>query len=91
MELLHDDFESADQNMTKSWRPGLLYQGKAGFSIERRQFWKSRFGEFCETADVTDECKEVVERVVNLMESLRVHCDSENLLFVSNVIISISC
>ncbi|KAJ5176593.1 uncharacterized protein N7482_002470 [Penicillium canariense] len=51
-----------------AWDAGCLYNGTAGLSLERWQFWKRRFGEVSQDSEVTDECKEVSTRAMAIMD-----------------------
>lgn len=63
-----DLFEGAS-NEWKGWEPGPLYHGKASLFLDRWQFWKRRFGDIINGGDVTEECREVNRRVIDLIET----------------------
>ena len=56
-----------------AWDVGSLYNGTAGLSLERWQFWKRRFQEASQDTDLTDECKAVSGRAMAMMEVFEEH------------------
>jgi len=56
-----------------AWDVGSLYNGTAGLSLERWQFWKRRFQEASQDTDLTDECMAVSGRAVAMMEVFEKH------------------
>ncbi len=61
--------------LQKSWRPGTLFRGEGGLSVERWHFWRRGFsavaaGKGGEKEGYGKECMEVAARAAAIMEAL---------------------
>lgn len=59
----------------RDWKPGPLYDGKSGLSLERWRFWRDGFdavasGRTKEDVKSGQECMEVAARAVGIMDAL---------------------
>ncbi|KAK6504822.1 hypothetical protein TWF481_006759 [Arthrobotrys musiformis] len=62
------DTRTMDHNMARSLRPGSLFKGSPGYSIERWRFWEQQFRELSESLD--PEAKLEVQKALQKMAEL---------------------
>ncbi|KAK1763834.1 hypothetical protein QBC33DRAFT_548713 [Phialemonium atrogriseum] len=59
-----------DQAEARAQRPGSLYEGKAGFNMDRWGFWKRRFAELGAEDGINAEVKDLARSATETMEAL---------------------
>ncbi|EPS34320.1 hypothetical protein PDE_09284 [Penicillium oxalicum 114-2] len=52
----------------EAWEAGSLYVGTGGFSLERWRFWKTGFGQAADDDGLSEECRDISQRAMTLME-----------------------